>query len=367
MHSRLKVSYPLAITMWDFSWLERRWPGAGYESWDEALDALVLRGYDAVRIDAYPHFIAHDPRRTWELLPVWTQNMWGAPARCQVQVLPALLQFMEKCAVRGIKVGLSTWFRQDTDDIRMRIKTPNDLVQIWRATLQAIQAAGLMDTVLYLDLANEFPVRIWAPFLYTPNAESDYSPADALVTRWMDEALTTLRAEYPTLPMCFSLSHDLHNCRQFNMSTHDLLEIHIWMTQYSDFYDRVGYHFTLFDPVGYDNMARTANATYAEKPDFWHACLRTGIDMIAAWSAEINKPLMTTECWAVVDYKDFPMLSWDWVKALCEVGVRHASASGRWIALGTSNFCGPQFVGMWRDIEWHQRMTEIIHSGTLPD
>lgn len=23
-----------AITMWDFSWLERRWPGAGYEDWD---------------------------------------------------------------------------------------------------------------------------------------------------------------------------------------------------------------------------------------------------------------------------------------------------------------------------------------------
>ena len=25
---------PRAITMWDFSWLERRWPGAGYEDWD---------------------------------------------------------------------------------------------------------------------------------------------------------------------------------------------------------------------------------------------------------------------------------------------------------------------------------------------
>ncbi|MDR1800091.1 MAG: hypothetical protein LBR19_09490, partial [Bifidobacteriaceae bacterium] len=26
--------------MWDFSWLERRWPGGGYEDWDEALGAL---------------------------------------------------------------------------------------------------------------------------------------------------------------------------------------------------------------------------------------------------------------------------------------------------------------------------------------
>jgi hypothetical protein len=29
--------YPRAITMWDFSWLERCWPGAGYEYWDKAL------------------------------------------------------------------------------------------------------------------------------------------------------------------------------------------------------------------------------------------------------------------------------------------------------------------------------------------
>jgi hypothetical protein len=30
--------HPLAITMWDFSWIERRWPGAGYEDWDDVLD-----------------------------------------------------------------------------------------------------------------------------------------------------------------------------------------------------------------------------------------------------------------------------------------------------------------------------------------
>jgi hypothetical protein len=35
------IQRPLAITMWDFSWLERRWPGAGYEDWDLALDGLV--------------------------------------------------------------------------------------------------------------------------------------------------------------------------------------------------------------------------------------------------------------------------------------------------------------------------------------
>jgi hypothetical protein len=38
---------PRAITMWDFSWLERRWPGAGYEDYDLALGELKERGYNA--------------------------------------------------------------------------------------------------------------------------------------------------------------------------------------------------------------------------------------------------------------------------------------------------------------------------------
>ena len=52
---------PRAITMWDFSWLERRWPGAGYEDWDKVLDELLERGYNAIRIDAYPHLVAENP------------------------------------------------------------------------------------------------------------------------------------------------------------------------------------------------------------------------------------------------------------------------------------------------------------------
>ncbi len=40
------IDRPFAITMWDFSWLERRWPGAGYEDWDAALGELTDRGYE---------------------------------------------------------------------------------------------------------------------------------------------------------------------------------------------------------------------------------------------------------------------------------------------------------------------------------
>ena len=65
----LRTDHALAISMWDFSWLERRWSGARYEDWDLALDELLERGYNALRIDAYPHLLAAGAEKTWRLKP----------------------------------------------------------------------------------------------------------------------------------------------------------------------------------------------------------------------------------------------------------------------------------------------------------
>ena len=83
--------HPLAITMWDFSWIERRWDGAGFEDWNAALDGVKERGYDAVRIDAFPHLLSQAPEKEWLLLPVWYSNDWGSPYKVRVRLFPALL------------------------------------------------------------------------------------------------------------------------------------------------------------------------------------------------------------------------------------------------------------------------------------
>ena len=66
-----------------------------------------------------------------------------------------------------------------------------------------------------------------------------------------------------------------------------------------------------------------------------------------------------------VNYRDWPMADWGWVMDLCADGVEQAAATGRWTAICPSNFCGPQYRGMWRDIAWHRRLTDIIKSSPL--
>ena len=146
----------------------------------------------------------------------------------------------------------------------------------------------------------------------------------------------------------------------------DFLELHLWMAQHaSDFYEKVGYHYERFESKGYENVVDRAEPLYRQDPAHWQDALRRSIHGLAEWSRASKKALATTECWALVDYKDWPLLDWGWIQELCEVGVRTAAETGRWFAIATSNFCGPQFRGMWRDVAWHRRMTDVIHGARI--
>ena len=173
-------AYPLAITMWEFSWLERRWPGAGYEDWDCALSELVDRGYDAIRIDAFPHLIYNDPEEEYLLMPHWSVQDWGSSEINRVQVQPNLNKFLEKCREYGVRVGLSSWFRKDENNMQMKLDTPRKLGEAWLAVLKSIDEGGVLDTVFYVDLCNEWTGDAWCPFFTN-------DPPDAVWTGWHTE------------------------------------------------------------------------------------------------------------------------------------------------------------------------------------
>lgn len=368
--SKNKVS-PRAITMWDFSWLERRWPGAGYEDWDKVLDELLERGYNAIRIDAYPHLIAEDSTKKWMLNEVWNQQVWGSPDLNEVQVQPNLNKFLEKCKERDIKVGLSSWYRQDVDDTRMKITTADKMADCWISTLRTIETDGLLDAVLYVDLCNEWPGNLWAPFFssrYPHVVWGQWHKEESL--QWMKHALTRMRKEYPDMPFLFSFDNgDVLKYEEIDTSFLDLYEHHIWMVHQnnSEFYKLVDYKDGQYSPEAYKKVVKVAEKLYKEKPSYWQKLLTDKIELTGKIAKRTGRPLITTECWGIVDYKDWPLLNWNWVKELCALGAVTAAQTGMWAGIATSNFCGPQFVGMWRDVKWHQHLTTIIKSAILDE
>jgi hypothetical protein len=55
-------------------------------------------------------------------------------------------------------------------------------------------------------------------------------------------------------------------------------------------------------------------------------------------------------------------LDWGSVKELCAHSVEEAVKTGRWTGIATSR---PQFTGMWRDVDWHQRLTKRIRESSF--
>lgn len=358
--------HPLAITMWDFSWLERRWPGAGYEDWDRILDELVERGYDAIRIDAYPHLTDIDPEGEWEIIPPWNQQDWGSPARIRVsRIQPALLEFLAKCSGRKLKVALSSWFQNDTTEARKLISSPAAHARLWRKTLEAVQRAGLLDTVLYVDFCNEWPIQCWAPFFPFKKDEGWFSEESL---DWMRESVSELKRSFPEVPLTYSLTAvpDRKIFTKTNTEFLDFLEPHQWMAGHTDFYDRVGYNYERFESTGYENVVKFAEKLYRNDEVYWKQQFAQRLDNLIDWSCTAKRALVTTEGWAIVDYKDWPGLDWGWVKEFNEWSVQYVAKSGCWAAICTSNFCGPQFHGMWSDVAWHQRLTKLIRESKLP-
>ncbi len=238
-----------------------------------------------MRIDAYPHLVAKDASREWELLPCWNQQDWGSPAKNRVRVQPALDRFIEKCRDRGLLVGLSTWFRQDRDDTRMQIRGPEDFGGIWKKTLESVAQAGLLDSILYVDLCNEYPLDVWAPFL--PKGTLRASP---LGTRWMREGVAVVREAFPRLEYTVSFTSEYDTWKEQDVSFLDFLELHLWMASHaSDFYEKVGYHYERFDSKGYENVVDRAEPLYRQDPAHWQDALRRSIHGLAEWSRASKK------------------------------------------------------------------------------
>ncbi len=377
-----------AVAMWDFSWLVRRTGDeAEYADWDNVLDQLAERGYNCVRLDAFPHLVANGPAgevvEQFTVLPQPEHFMWGNHKPVQVEPRSALIEFIGKAADRGIYVGLSAWYNRDTLGRVDTIQSPEDYVRIWLETLDLLSEAGLHDRIVWVDICNEFPVSKWAPGPYAKIFRSKRSGdmwmalnlsrkwderAKQLIKSYFDGAILPLRQEYPDLRYTFSFQAiGSRQMQKIDVSSFDVAEVHIWLSDCMRWFFDTGQILTQIGLPRYPrnvgiHAKRMANLYPKHREDYIRM-LEARIDFWAKWGRKNNIPLFTTEAWGPINYDDVTVGGtggeWDWVKDIAEHGVRMASERG-WKGMCTSNFCQPHFEGMWADVRWHKRMTDLI-------
>ena len=380
-----------AVTMWEFSWLVRRTGNeAEYADWDKVLDELAERGYNCIRLDAFPHLVAKGPDgevvKQFTILPQSGGFMWGNHRPVQVEPRSALVEFIGKAADRGIYVGLSSWYNLDTLGRVHMIQSPEDYARIWLETLDLLSDAGLNSRIVWVDICNEFPLSRWAPGPYANIFQSkrfgDLWMVFNLSRKWdyrvkqrmrnyFDGAITPLREKYPALKYTFSFQAlGSRQMQEIDVNAFDLAEVHIWVSDYMKWMFRTGQVLMHIGfpkyPMNLKIHAKRMANLYPKHREEYVRMLEARIDFWAEWGKKNGLPLFTTEAWGPINYSDIAPAGtgaeWDWVKDIAEQGVRMASERG-WQGICTSNFCQPHFVGMWADVGWHKRITDLILRG----
>jgi len=370
---------PFSVSMWDFSWLLRRFGTENeYGSWERVLDEAVERGYQCLRIDAFPHLVAASPSKDtpFTVLPQPPQFMWGNHEPVDVHPASALVEFVGLAKQRGLGVALSSWWNDDSTHQVMGIREPADYVRVWSSTLRTLDQAKLLDCVIWVDLCNEWPLRRWAPAAYdeifgAPTGRWDGH--DVLHRPWTDgecskietylSATSRLRAQYPDLAFTFSLL-DCPGLRQIDLGSLDLLEVHEWLTEDPEFARSTA--FAAVQEGGPETLAhhlRLAYSALTTEPQQW---LNVADARRAAWAdlaAHTRKPLVTTEGWASVWCGDVPpdQPGWSFTKTVGSAAVRNALKLG-WKGVCTSNFSQPHFRELWNDLGWHRKLTNLIRN-----
>ena len=132
----------------------------------------------------------------------------------------------------------------------MKLDSPEKLGEAWLAVLKSIEEGGVLDTIFYVDLCNEWTGPAWCPYFVNDPPEAIWTGWHTDKSQqWMRDSIRLLKKEYSEIPFTFSFTSEINQATlekgPFEML--DFLEPHIWMTSYTEaeFYKEVGYDFDL--------------------------------------------------------------------------------------------------------------------------
>ncbi len=391
----MQMKNPLAIAMWDYSWMLRHHQFGDFEDWDLVLDEFVESGYNALRIDCFPHLIAADRQGNIQeeflhVREVYKPAYWGNQYTMRSHPRKNLIEFLTKCKERGIYIGLSTWF-MGTDRVN-DTESIEDFVRLWNETLQFIDDHDLLQDVIYVDLLNEYP--LWhglewfkkemnqrgdkklfkennpdanvSDNVFMKRKNGGYTKLQAeFFQGFIDNTITVLKAKWPEIPF-FASFPGAANLYSVDVSKFGAIDPHYWFSHHGDFNKKTG--------VAGLNLFRSEKQSHFEENykkmlQYWDEnkveltnWMEDRIIKAADLGKKYNIPVGNTEGWGAVFWQEHPFVDWKFIKEAADVSIDLA-VKHDYKFICTSNFTHPQFKGMWRDVQWHQHITARIKAG----
>jgi hypothetical protein len=380
-----KTEKPLAIAMWDFSWILRHHRYGEFENWDKVLEELAERGYNAIRIDAMPHFVAAESDGTIveEFRSVkdgWQPPLWGNYFTMSFRPREALLEFLPKCRKYGIKVGLSTWFSRHGTSRHDIFFDEGGLLRAWNETLSFLKENSMLDNVIYVDILNEYPA--WHGFDWFKNELNKRSDIEQFKLNnpeaniqefegrtgynqlqiefcndFINQTIITLKQEYPDIDFFASLDSLL--LEGIDLTNFSALDFHIWFVGWGKI-PGIAEIDLINQTLNYKQINADLYTFWKENQESMIKWMDGRITTVSTKAAKNKIICGNTEGWGPISWFDHPELDWKWVKESGDIGVELALKHDNYKFLCTSNFTHPQFQGMWEDVKWHRQITNKI-------
>lgn len=374
--------------MWDYSWLTQHYPGGAFADFDKAADELVERGFNTVRIDAFPLVIGA-LRSEREAITIAGKPLanWGMSDRDRQHVVPReLVEFMRAVKQHGLSVILSSWgtdCKEYADRRKALGKDRDGFRKSWERTLDILGSHDLLDHVLYVDLDQEFPY--FSPFQGELNelakqpcttarsveaAMEEVGQFEQGLTRmaWNEAQMEYVRqlfsemashfqSRYPRLRFTYSLTAFFKEVRALGLQLLDVLELHFWIHS-PRFDNRTGFNELTKDrgQRDYKDYADRIAATLDTVGPMLVKEMDNRLAFAKAWSEEVAAPLVTTEAWGPWWHMDHPDLDWTWLRDWCEQCMTLAAEHDLW-GVTPWNFSHPYWKN-WSDVAWYRKVNQ---------
>lgn len=378
----MDLKKPLAIAMWDFSWLWRHYNGGGFEDWDKALDGLVERGYDAIRIDVFPHLVAKDfygnLQETYKRSKTdFSQVLWGNQYSIDFNPRKALKEFLEKCKEREIYVGLSTWFFDEDSKRNEQVESIENFVRVWDETLEFLDENKLLENIIYVDLLNEYPLfhgfkwmekKLGTMCIPIQNHKKFNNIQKEYYNLFISDAIETLSMKWPKIDFMASLTEE-HGTpwEDMDLSRFKVLDKHMWFVCLKEFAEETGYFediHSFTNDMGFEKCYNKIKMCWNERKQHYINLMENNILKVSETGKKLGIPVGNTEGWGAIYWMDHPYLNWEWIKETGEIcAILGAKYNYKFNC--TSNFTHPHFKEIWQDVKWHKKVTSIIKNGTF--